>query len=174
MKNLKFPTLTLAIAPTGRGFAFAVLEGPQTPFDWGSKFIKRPGKNAAILKSVQEIIERCHPAALIIQDVSHQSAGRPARTKALALSLKHLAGALQISFYQYDRAAIRRTFAPVGARTKYEIARSIAVQIPAFSDKLFPLRKTWMSEDHRQALFDAIALVLTHYKETSDNPNPAS
>ena len=65
---------------------------------------------------------------------------------------------------------MKECFASVGAGTKYEIAKAIATQIPAFAHRLPRLRKIWMSEDPRQSLFDAAALGLTFFARHIRSP----
>jgi hypothetical protein len=164
MNKKIYPDLVLAVAPTTRGFAFVLFEGPLTPFDWGRKEITGPAKNVRVLESIQAIIERYHPQIMVFEDLSGESSRRPPRTRALSLALRHQAAEAQMEVHCYDRAAIRRCFAPVGARTKPEIAQAIARQIPAFHHHLPPHRKVWMGEHPRQSLFDAAALGMTYYQ----------
>jgi Holliday junction resolvasome RuvABC endonuclease subunit len=162
MAERTHPDRVLAIAPTTRGFAFVVFEGPLSPFDWGIHRISGANRNARILKNVERLVERYHPEVIVLEDVS-QNVRRTARIKALNLAIRHLGESAGLDVRCRERAAIRRCFVGVGARTKVEIAHAIARMIPAFSHRLPPVRKIWMTEDRRQSLFDAAALGLTHY-----------
>lgn len=163
MKRITYPALTLAISLSARGFAHVFFEAPETPFDWAVVEMKGSDKNARIGKRVQKLLHLYRPQTLVLEDISMKAAKRPDRTKKLALYLRHLAHCEGVDVVAYDRRAIRATFAPVGAQTKVEIARAIALAIPAFGHRLPPVRKIWMSEDPRQMLFDAGALGITHY-----------
>jgi Holliday junction resolvasome RuvABC endonuclease subunit len=169
MNQKTYPDLVLAVAPTTRGFAFVLFEGPLTPFDWGRKGITGPDKNLRVLKKVQAIIERFHPQVIVLEDLTGKSVRRPAGMRALSLALRYQAEAAQMEVHRYDRATIRRHFEPVGARTKPEIAQAIARQIPAFHHYLPPIRKIWMSEHPRQSLFDAAALGMTYYQTQAED-----
>lgn len=79
--------------------------------------------------------------------------------------LAHVAEAQCIELHRYARSDIRSCFDSVGATTKYEIAKAIAMQIPAFAHRLPRYRKAWMSEDPRQSLFDAAALGLAYFSK---------
>lgn len=162
-----YPDLVLAIAPIARGFAFILLEGPLTPFDWGIVRIRKPGINARCLERAWKIVEDHHPASLILPDCNGHGASRSLRVKAFVLALRHLAHAKEIEVREYNRASVRGCFSLAGARTRYEIAQAIARQIPALSHYLPPARKTWASEGHGQALFDAAALGMTDYCRTA-------
>ncbi len=167
-------SLTLSIYPTHRGFAFALFEGPLSPFDWGIREIRRKHKNTRTLESIAAIIEKYHPESLVIEDCSENESRRSSRIRKLYRALVHLAETEHVQVFRYPASAIRDCFAPVGATTKYEIARAIARQIPAFAHRMPRVRKTWMSKDLRQSLFDAVALALVFYQQTRrfepDNP----
>ncbi|MEF8699268.1 MAG: hypothetical protein V5B33_08065 [Candidatus Accumulibacter sp. UW20] len=165
IKNTQ-PTFVLALYPTSHGFAFVLFEGPDAPFDWGIKEVRQKSKNSKVLDDVKVLIERYHPEVLVLQNTDQGQARRAARIRRLSCMLGHLALSLHMEVYQFTRAELRDCFASVGAVTKYEIAKAIATQIPAFAHRLPRVRKLWMSEDPRQSLFDAAALGLTYYART--------
>lgn len=160
MKEQQF---VLALYPTVRGYAFVLFEGPESPFDWGTKDVREVPKNEHIIELVARLLDRYHPELLIMEDHEDRRCRRTQRIKRLCRSLVDLATACDIQVHLYSKEAVKQCFAPAGARTKYEIAQAVARHIPAFKHRLPPLRKIWMSEDPRQSLFDAAALGLTHY-----------
>ncbi|MBI5450142.1 MAG: hypothetical protein HY940_02180 [Gammaproteobacteria bacterium] len=155
--------LVLSIYPTSRGYAFVLFEGPQSPYDWGVKEIRKKNKNERTLESVQLLIERYRPDVLVIEDHTEKGSRRSSRIRRLYRMLIHLAKTEHIEVMRYSQNTVRTCFEPLGVRTKYEIAQAIARQIPAFAHRLPKLRKIWMSEDPRQSLFDAAALGLVFY-----------
>lgn len=152
----------LAVYPTCQGFAFVLFEGPLSPFDWGVKDIRETQKNVATLDAIRRLVGKYQPEAVVIEDTSHGSR-RTTRIRRLYQMLGHLADTEGIPLFRYSRGDIRNCFASVGAKTKYEIAKAIASEIPCFTHRLPPIRRIWMSEDPRQSLFDAAALGITHY-----------
>ncbi len=156
-------SLVLSIYPTTRGFGFVLFEGPNTPFDWGVKEIKAKSKNTVALDHIRAMIERYRPEALVIEDTSERGSRRTSRIRKLYRMLVHLAEAEVVELHRYGKADIRGCFSSIGAGTKYEIAKSVATQIPAFAHRLPKPRKPWMSEDPRMSLFDAAALGITYY-----------
>lgn len=164
MNYQKIPqNLVLSIYPTSRGYAFVLFEGPQSPYDWGVKDIRKKGKNEATLKGVRALIERYRPDHLIIEDYTEKGSRRSSRIRRLYRMVTHLVESEFIEVSRISRDAIRACFASVGARKKYDIAQAIARQIPALAHRLPRLRKIWMSEDPRQSLFDAAALGIVFY-----------
>ena len=160
------PSFVLALYPTSHGFSFVLFEGPDAPFDWGVKEVREKRKNPKVLDDVKALIELYHPEVLVMEDTDKGKIRRAARIRRLYRMLRHLASIEEIDVHRFTRADIRACFASVGAVTKYEIAKAIATQIPAFAHRLPRVRKLWMSEDPRQGLFDAAALGLTYYANT--------
>lgn len=153
----------LAVSAFSRGFAFVLFEGPESPFDWGVKEIKEKHKNVKTLAAIKALIDRYRPEVLVITDLSESKSRQTSRVRKLHRMLKHLATTEYVDLYQFPKSTVKEYFSPVGASTKYEIAQVIAQQIPAFSHRLPPYRKAWMSADPRQYLFDAAALGLVFY-----------
>lgn len=161
--------LVLSVYGTSKGFAFVLFEGPDAPYDWGVRDIHNPSRNQKCVEAVERIIMRHQPTALILEDTSEKHSRRTARVRRLYQSITHLAKTNVIEVHRYSKSAIKQTFYSIGATTKYEIAQAVARQIPAFATRLPRYRKAWMSQDMRQGLFDAAALVLLHYALRDSN-----
>jgi len=159
--------LVLSIYAFTRGFAFVLFEGPGNPFDWGVKDIRGQQKNLRVLDEIIKLIERYQPEVLLIEDTGVRTTRRISRIRKLYHMLARLAEAQCIELYRYTKTDVRECFESVGASTKYEIAKVIALQIPVLAHRLPRYRKAWMSEDPRQSLFDAAALGVTYYAKTT-------
>jgi Holliday junction resolvasome RuvABC endonuclease subunit len=166
------PTLVLSIYPFSRGYAFVLFEGPESPFDWGVKEIKEKhtNKNTKTIDAIKKLIDRYRPEVLVIEDTTAKDSRRTSRIRKLYGMLVQLAETEYVELHRYSKTLVRACFASVGASTKYEIARAIAMQIPAFSHRTPRFRKPWMSEDPRQSLFDAVALGLTYFARGIRSP----
>jgi len=155
--------LVLTVYPFSRGFAFVLFEGPDSPFDWGVKEIRDKQRNIKTLDEIKDLIDRYCPEAMVIENVSDRAGRRSSRIKKLYQMINHLAVTEHLDLHRISNADIKKHFAVVGATTKYEIAKAIGRQIPAFGHRLPRVRKPWMSADPRQSLFDAAALGLVFY-----------
>jgi RNase H-fold protein (predicted Holliday junction resolvase) len=153
----------LSIYPFSRGFAFVLFEGPESPFDWGVKEIKRKHKDTKTLDEIKRIVDRYRPEVLVIEDTTGTDSRRTSRIRKLYRMLVHFAEAEYVDLHRCSKSEVKACFAAVGASTKYEIAKAIATQIPAFAHRIPRRREIWMSEDPRQSLFDAAALGLTYF-----------
>ena len=158
-------TLVLGLYPTTRGFAFALFEGPLSPYDWGVSYMKG-GKNEWCLKKVSGLLDRYTPDAIVLQDMSSTGTRRVQRIRTLNGAIEKLAEARRIPVFSYSRRQVRTYFPP--PHTRRQIAETIANHIPAFEGFLPPIRKIWKSENPHMSLFDAAALVLTHYQGCAD------
>ena len=64
----KYPRM-LAIAPSTRGFGFALVEGLNTLVDWGVK-LAEGDKNSQSLRKAKELIALYQPDVIVLQDTS--------------------------------------------------------------------------------------------------------
>jgi len=64
-------------------------------------------------------------------------------------------------------AKVQAVFAALGARTKHQIAGVIARRLPELLPYRPPVRKAWMSETERQAIFDASGLAFSFFTLTT-------
>jgi hypothetical protein len=162
----------LAVYPFSRGFGFVLFEGPESPFDWGVKEISEKHKNTKTIDEIKKLIDRYRPEALVIEELGEKGTRRSSRIRKLYRMLTHLAATEYVELYRFPRSAVKQYFSSVGATTKYEIAKAISAQIPAFSIRMPRYRKAWMSQDSRQSLFDAAALGLMFYASKGAMPSP--
>jgi len=154
----------LAIDPTSRGFAFAVLEAPAFLMDWGERIV--PAKTGGLLSKVDELLSRYKPALLVVEDVAAKGCRRRKRAREEIKCMEQLAKSRGVRVEQASRLAVLRTFAP--ARNKYEVALRLAQVFPVLGDHLPRRRKAWMSEDQRTNTFDALGLAATADRTSID------
>lgn len=147
----------LACYPTSRGIGYALLDRERRLVDWGTKGIRGRGKNVQSLHAVTALIERHHPARVVLEDVTVRGTRRHTRIRALHESIVKYAKANGYRVRRYSRNDVYTYF---NVRTKHELAVTIAQALPALQIRIPPKRKPWMSEDARQSLFDAAALAL--------------
>lgn len=162
----------LAIAPSTKGFGFAVLEGEDSLVDWGVKSIKRESKNADSVKKIRDLIAQYTPGILILEDVSVKGSRRSARIRKLAHQIIKMSKNRKVGVKLYSRDQLMKAFIINGEKTKHALAEIIAKRFPEeLGASLPPKRKAWESEDVRMNIFDAVALVLAlRQKKMRENP----
>jgi hypothetical protein len=146
----------LAVDPTSRGFGFVVLEGPERLVDWGLKCIRR-NKEEATLLAVAGLIELYVPDVLVLEDYEDRGCRRRERVRRLLHLLRAIAEEGHVSTRLVSVAHVKAYFAAEGATTKYAIAGLLVARFPGLARHRPKFRKAWMSEDERQAIFDALA-----------------
>src|ERR1039457_3016073 len=150
----------LAIAPSTRGFGFAVLEGEVSLVDLGVKTVKGD-KNKHSLAKVEKLIAHYQPEVLVLEDASAKNSRRSPRIRKLSQQIIKTASNHKVSVKLFSRDQVMKTFITDGQGTKHALAEIIAKRFPEqLGLQLPPKRKPWMSEDSRMGIFDAVALVL--------------
>jgi len=152
----------LAIDPFSRGFGFAVLEGPGDLVDWGFRQSRDCTQRASIEK-VSQLIRQYQPDVIVVEDCRDPSCRRRQRARSLIRSISALAAELTVEIHNISARNVREVFAGNGRPNKDRIARTVAQHLPRLASKVPPVRKLWMSEDQRMAIFDAAAFALTYY-----------
>src|ERR1039458_10214711 len=64
----KYPRI-LAIAPSTKGFGYAVFEGHKMLVHWGVKSVKGD-KNAGAIEKVEDVIARYNPQVMVLEDTA--------------------------------------------------------------------------------------------------------
>ena len=165
----------LAIDPTVRGYAYAVLEGPNTLIEWGVTQVAPKEKNRRCVKSIEEKIIRYEPEVVVLEDCAGAGSRRSSRVRNLIESLDLLAAKRRIARRRFSRGRIRTAFQFVGRPSKEAIAKAIAERFPELRPRLPRVRKIYMSEDERMNIFDAVSLALAYFGPKAEpQPTPTT
>lgn len=149
----------LAIAPTSRGFGYAVMQGPKWILACGNKAILQ-NKNARALVWVDKFIRHYQPSVLILPDVNASDTHRAVRIKNLHRQIGEVARKHQLKLKLVRATKMRERLLGNPKGTKQAMAESLAEMFPEeLKSRLPPKRRPWMSEDPRMDIFDAVGLV---------------
>jgi hypothetical protein len=149
----------LAIAPSSRGFGYALLEGEKLA-NWGSSTASKD-KNTKCVMKVEELLLRFEPAVMVLEDTGAEGSRRYPRIRELsqrllALGLNHKT---PIGWFRQDQ--VMHFFSGNGEGTKQEIAQRIGERFPEELGAMVPpKRRTGMNQDYRIDIFDAVALAI--------------
>jgi hypothetical protein len=149
----------LAIYPITGGFGFAVLEPSDKLIDWGVVHVPSSNTEECLFR-VAKFIDRYRPD-VVITEHPNKSPHRGERVRLLLANILHLATTKRKRRTGISRTQVRGRFSKLGRITKRRIAVTIAKQFPELEPRLPRLRKPWMAQDSRMAIFDALALALT-------------
>ena len=146
----------LAVDPYYQGFSFAVLEGASSLIAWGMRKATED-KNARCLREIDKLMARYRPEVVALEDYASRRSHRSERVEELIAGIKALAAENGVPTRHFSRAEVREAFAPLGARTKDQIAAATAGRFPELALRLPPPRKFWKPEHYAMSLFDAMA-----------------
>jgi Holliday junction resolvasome RuvABC endonuclease subunit len=155
----------LAIAPSTRGFGFAVLEGAETLADWGATEVKR-AKNVQALAKIERLIVHYQPDVLVLPDALGKNSRRSPRIKSLCQEIAVLAETRKIKVKTISDEQVRKSLLGTAEATKHAIAEMLAKRFQIeLGSSVPPKRRPWTSEDRRMDIFDAVALGIAIQKE---------
>ncbi len=164
-------TRVLAIDPTTKGFAYAVLEGPNFPLDWGLTEVDPKRKNALCLERVNRLIARYLPDVLVLEACGGKGSHRSPRVQSLNQGIEEFASKRGVRTRTFSRGQIREIFVALGKPTKRLIASEIARCLPELAPRLPRFRneprprglRLYEREADRMSIFDAASLAVTYF-----------
>jgi hypothetical protein len=163
MKHRQPSVLVLAIHPMTNGFGYVLMTSPLAPVDFGIKSVRRKEKNAKCLEAIAALIETHHPEAIVLEDPTAPGSQRQPRIRRLVRAIAQYAQDQVLDVSVLSRDTVRECFESFAARTRRDIAISIAQRIPAFERFLPRPRMTGNSEHSNMSIFAAAALALTYF-----------
>jgi hypothetical protein len=157
----------LAVDPFSRGVGFAVLEGPASLIDWGIRTTGR-ADNAKASLVIDRLIDRYRPDVLALEDWDSAGSRRCGRVQTLLDRIAAAEGK-RVLVRLITRMQIR-TIAPLPlTSTKQGRAQFLADRFPELQPFLPPVRKPWMPEDDRMAIFDALSFAVACFRTSRDS-----
>jgi Holliday junction resolvasome RuvABC endonuclease subunit len=156
-------TRILAIAPTARGFGYAIMEGSSRLIAFSNKAILR-NKNVRTLVWVEKFIRRYDPAVLVLPAVNAADTRRAKRIKHLHQRLVALAAKRKLKVKLITTTKVRERLLGQSKGNKQSQAEMLAGLFPIeLAPRLPPKRKAWKSEDPRMDIFDAAGLAVAFW-----------
>jgi hypothetical protein len=166
MKHRTTSLRVLAVAPSSKGFGYAVLEEPFQLVDWGVKSISGNWKVQGVAK-VNELVEHYTPYLMALPDVSGGDGRRSKRTQ-LVGDLVQFAKEQGLALQLAAQEDVSEFFFAGRPATKHQLAVLLSNHFPdELGTRIPPKREAWMSEDYRMVIFTAVSLALTvRWKKT--------
>lgn len=152
----------LAIDPAAKGFGFAVMEPGTGLVAWGTRDA-RDDKYGMSLRRAAELLDTYQPTVVVLEDCRTDGSRRRPHVRRLLRSIERLAARRGVKVWLVPPSTRLAAFAEVGASTKCQIATALAERFPVLRRALPPVRKPWMTEDHRMGIFDAVALAVAFF-----------
>lgn len=156
--------LVMAIYPATRGFGFVVAESPNHIIHYRVGSLKTLSPSNYV-KRLQKLIEQYRPSVLLLKDYENAQTIVSKRTKKVIESLEAEAVKYNIRVHRHSRPEIRQVFGNYTDNTnKYGIALILAKWYPDLR-RMLPdgSRKYYHYEDYYMPIYDAFALMYTHF-----------
>ena len=156
----------LSIAPSARGFGFAIMKDAKVLVDWGTRrYADKDQKNSQLLPKIENLIARFQPGLLVLPDAFEKGSRRAQWIRKLVKQTMLLARRHGIEVGLVPQEQLRQFFFAGRKGSKHARAKIIAERFPEeLADLLPPERQAWMPEHHQMQMFDAVALALAHFK----------
>lgn len=153
---------TLGIFPSAHGFGWVVFEGPLSVVAHGI-YTTYKHKDERCLKRADYLMGRYRPETVVFE-VADPTWGRAERIRHLNEAMMQLARDREHDVRVFTRDDVRETFVSEGATTRAGIACAVARLVPALAFRLPKPRRFADGEAKCMSMYNAAALVLTHYR----------
>lgn len=160
--NKKGSKTVLAFYPNQLGFGFCLMENALTLKDY-QIVVSRPMSNSYLLKRIKKLIAFYEPEIVVLEDITTKKTRKSRRVQELMENIISYAVIQKITFALYSRQQIREVFLNFKAKSKFEIASTIAQNIPALKNRLGNKRLIYKAESYAMGIFDSVSLAVTHY-----------
>ena len=152
----------LSIAPSARGFGFALIKESKVLAEWGTRtFADKDDKSGQLVPKIEKLMDRFQPSLLVMPDASEKGSRRSPWTRKLVKQAIALAGRYGVEATLIRKEQLRQFFFAGQKGNKHARAKILAERFPEeLADLLPPERQTWMSESRQMQMFDAVALAL--------------
>jgi hypothetical protein len=153
----------LGFHPTSHGFGWVAFSSPLTIYDFGLCEMRRE-KNVGCLRKLERLLERIGPQTIVLEAFEGPGSRHSERVKRLYKAVVSMAQDRGMEIAIYTRGDTKACFAAVGAQSRQEVAEAVARSFEILRGRLPKPRRPWDGPCRRMALFDAAAVVLTHYQ----------
>jgi hypothetical protein len=162
----------LAVAPSTKGFGYAIMEEDGMLVNWGTKSVGKD-KNKETLSKVDELISDYQPHVITVEDARAKGSRRNPRIKRLLDKLATGKAAQTREVIRFSRVNLFKAFLAETKGTKHKLAEVLSKYFPQeLGCRLPPKRKPWMSENPQLDVFLAVGLALmTNLQMVSKNKN---
>ena len=152
--------LALEIRPRVTGFA--VFDEQCHLLDWGRRIhrVKRGELQRVVAKKIAALLNDQQPSMIVVRMRNLQSSPAREKIRVILRVTRREAKKHSITVQMIPPSVIKQFFASRHCNSKHERSTLIARWYPELAWKLPPKRKVWKSEDHRMAIFDAVASAL--------------
>lgn len=158
------PTV-LGISPNSLGMGYAALDGPTEILETGITRARLFGSLTCI-RRLRALLTFYQPDLIAVESSRGKGLVKGSVAARILRAVTEEAKRHSIPIIVYSRDDVRAVFSQYQAHTRYQIGKRITEWLPELTPKLPRRREWWDKRDEELAIFDAVAIALTHYHNT--------
>lgn len=154
--------LVLTLYPNAFGMGYVISETPKVLINYGMARIRPLSKNRYV-KRLLYYVEQYRPTILLLRGYRASDHRISKRVVSVIKKFEAVAKTLDLPIFKYSRTDIKEVFKQFGGNSKYVISKTITSWYPELQPRMPDIRKNTKAEHYQMGVFDAFALMLTHY-----------
>ena len=154
--------ITLAIYPNHRGMGYVICRNPKDIIDYGVAYLKILAPNYYV-KRLFKFISIYKPKLIILKDYGEGLYQVNSRVKKVITTIEFEAFKEGLEVKRYSRSQMIQVFSQFGETNKFGISHTLSRWYPNLSHLVAPPRTDTTNENYYMGIFDAHALMCTHY-----------
>ncbi len=163
--------ITVAIYPNYRGMGYVICRTPKDVIDYGIGYLKLLAPNY-YLKRLCKFIEIYKPNVIVLKDYGEGLYKVKPRVKKVIETIELEAYKEGLTVHRYSRGEMVRVFSQFGETNKFGISVTLSRWYPNLQHLMSPKRTLTQTEDYYMGIFDAHALMCTHFATISPKKQP--
>ena len=152
--------VVLVLFPNVTGLGYVIASNPKEIYDYGVRKF-RPFSRHKFIKKVRWFLDNAKPQVVIL--LNYESSHVSQRVTDTIKEIEQMARIKNLTIAKYSKMQIRDIFSFYGANTKFEISVQIMNWYKELESIIPPKRRPWKPEHYQMGVFDAFALMITHY-----------
>ncbi len=159
---MKDNPLVVTLYPNALGMGYVISETPKELINYGIARI-RPLTKDKYVKRLFRFIKEYKPTLILLRGYSDADNRISKRVVKVIDAFEQEAIKMDLPVYKYSREAIKEVFSQFEGNSKYSISKTITSWYPELKRFMPDIRVYPNPENYRMGIFDAFALMLTHY-----------
>ncbi len=149
----------IAVHVRPQSVGFVVVENAIV-IDSGTRFCDQTQFDDCLGDRFDRLLQLYRPSGVIVKGA--RDSGLSLRKRRVFAAIRQGAAGHSIALISMNPSQVDKYFLRYDARTKQQIAETVAKRMPELAWKLPRRRKPWESEHHRMSIFDAAAIVIAY------------
>lgn len=159
---MKDNPLVVTLYPNALGMGYVISETPKELINYGIARI-RPLTKDKYIKRLFRFIKEYKPTLILLRGYSDTDNRISKRVVKVIDAFEEEARKMDLPIHKYSRDVIKEVFSQFEGNSKYGISKTITSWYPELKRFMPDIRVYPNPENYRMGIFDAFALMLTHY-----------